>query len=205
MIGDRPQGPSVTSRDQGRGWWVVLSGLILLIWGLVALFSPATALVTLALYLGLTLLVTGIMMIVGATANRHTMENWGMVLAMGLIDGIIGGLLLVNPVMTAVAIPFAVGLWAIFRGVLQTVDAFQLRGLADKNWWGWLVGGLLSVVFGWLVLSAPVAGALAITIWAGIAAIVIGALGIGLGLQMRSRRRPPLRAVGPEDRGRRAA
>jgi uncharacterized membrane protein HdeD (DUF308 family) len=48
------------------------------------------------------------------------------------------------------------------------------------------LGGVVSVVFGILVMGFPITGALVIAIWWGIYAIVFGATLVGLGFRLRA-------------------
>src|SRR6266480_7289228 len=77
-----------------------------------------------------------------------------------------------------------IGAWGLVHGIFEIIGAIQLRKEIDNEWM-LILGGLLSVVFGFIVLFAPGAGALGL-IWA-IASysIVFGILFVALALRLR--------------------
>ena len=93
------------------------------------------------------------------------------------------------PAITAFYLVYLIGAWALVTGVLQIATAIQLRRYITGEWM-LILAGLASVVFGILVVAAPVAGALAIALWAGVYLVFFGVLMVGLGIRLRGRTRP---------------
>lgn len=98
------------------------------------------------------------------------------------------------PGITALAPVIVMGVNAIFSGVLDISMAIRLRKEIRGEW---LLGlaGVVSILFGVLVLAFPGTGALALVWLIAFYAIVVGVLFIALGLRMRSHaraaRQPP--------------
>jgi uncharacterized membrane protein HdeD (DUF308 family) len=90
------------------------------------------------------------------------------------------------PGLTAITLIFIIGYWAILIGVLQIVAAIRFRKAIDNEW---LLGlsGLLSIVFGLLLIVRPGEGALALVWLIGSYAIIFGVLLIALALRLRAR------------------
>jgi uncharacterized membrane protein HdeD (DUF308 family) len=108
---------------------------------------------------------------------------WPLVL--GGIVGIAAGVLtFFYPGATALALVLVIGAWAIVTGVLEIAGAIRLRNLISNEW---LMGlsGLLSIVFGALVLVRPGSGALALLYLFGFYAIIAGLAQLGLAFRLR--------------------
>jgi uncharacterized membrane protein HdeD (DUF308 family) len=88
------------------------------------------------------------------------------------------------PGLTALMLVYVIGVWAVITGVLEIVAAIRLRHEIPNEWW-LVASGVLSVVFGVLVMVAPGAGALALVLWIGAYAVVFGALLVGLAFRLR--------------------
>jgi uncharacterized membrane protein HdeD (DUF308 family) len=91
------------------------------------------------------------------------------------------------PGLTALALLYLIAAWAIVRGVFEIVAAVRLRREIENEWWLGL-SGALSVVFGVLVAIAPGAGALAMVLWIGAYALIVGIVLIVHAVRLRARR-----------------
>ena len=88
-------------------------------------------------------------------------RKWGWFLALGILLVLLGTIALVIMPAATIATVLVLGWLMVFSGVFEAIHAFQVRG-----WRGvllHLVGGLLGVVVGLLIVTHPVAGALAWT------------------------------------------
>lgn len=196
-----------TSRRPIAQWWVPgVRGLILVAAGVLALFYPTAALLGLAVYLGVALTVAGVLLLVQSIQQRPPMANWGLWLFAGLIEAVLGIILLANPLATAAAIPFTVGIWAIAAGIFYFAASFGLKSRNVASWWITMLGGVVGALAGWLVLANPFRGTLAISTLIGAALILTGVVSMLLSrylAQIPAGRL--LEFVPPEDRGERAA
>jgi uncharacterized membrane protein HdeD (DUF308 family) len=87
--------------------------------------------------------------------------------------------------LTALALVMLIGAWSIIIGAAEIAAAVRLRRQIEGEW---LLGlsGVLSVLFGILLLIAPGAGMVALAIWIGAYAIALGVLLVALALRLRS-------------------
>ena len=158
-----------------KHWWVaLLKGIILIILAIFVFRHPVGALVGIAIYIGVSLLLTGIIQTIVSVAGEDSVPNWGWGLAGGLFDIFFAIVFLSNPALTAAAIPFVVGFWMIFYGVMAFANSFQVKKEGTANWWLEMIGGLLTIFIGFVISGNLLAGALAITIWMGIGFLLAG-------------------------------
>lgn len=169
-------------------WWIfLLRGIFGVILGLMALLMPGVTFTTLIIFLGAYLLIDGIFSIVAAINARKTMDSWGWYLASGLLGIIVGLLTFRNPFATALALLYLIAFWVLIAGIVEIVMAIRLRKEIRGEGW-YIVGGLLTIIFGILILVNPIAGALTLTMIFGIYALVFGILLIYLSFQLKKRK-----------------
>jgi uncharacterized membrane protein HdeD (DUF308 family) len=169
-----------------RNWgWVVLRGVLAILFGAVALTLPGIALATLVLVYGAYALVDGVCTIAWAIANRKGEPRWVALILGGFAGIAVGILTFLFPAMTAFTLLMLIAAWSIVAGVAQIVASFRLRKEITGEW---LLGlaGLMGVGFGAVLIVAPGAGALALVLWIGAYAVAWGAVLIALGLRLRS-------------------
>src|SRR5262249_50883915 len=65
---------------------------------------------------------------------------------------------------TAILLVLFIGAWALVHGIFEIIGAIQLRKVIDNEWM-LILGGVLSVLFGGIILIAPWAGGLGL-VWA---------------------------------------
>ena len=79
---------------------------------------------------------------------------------------------------------YLIAVWAIIRGIFEILAAFHLRREL-RNEWLLALNGILSILFGVILIVAPGAGALAVLWLIGSFAIVVGIVMIALGFRLK--------------------
>lgn len=172
-------------RMLARNWgWVVLRGVVAILFGLLTIFSPAISLAVLVLFFGAFALVDGVSMVVAAITKRQGEPRWGALLVSGLLGIVLGLITLLWPGITAMVLIVLIAVWALLIGISSIVVAIRLRKEIAGEW-RLIVAGALAVIFGLVLLVAPGAGALGMVIVIGIYALVWGILLVTLGLRLR--------------------
>jgi uncharacterized membrane protein HdeD (DUF308 family) len=188
---------------KGVWWWVLIRGILAIVFGIIALLAPAAALTAIAIVFGAYALVDGVIAIAQAVRMRNTLKAWGWLLLQGILSAIAGLAALILP-----GIAGAVGglfvLWTIviwnvmhgFAGIRSAAGASEGRGRT----WG-IVAGVLTILFGIvlavLILLTPDATLLGLVWVVGIYAIVFGVMLIGAAIQVR-RGLSGARTAGPD-------
>jgi uncharacterized membrane protein HdeD (DUF308 family) len=168
-----------------QNWWALaLRGLAAVLFGLLTFLVPGITLLTLVLLFGIYALADGAFNVIAFF--RSMSHHWALLLE-GVIGLIVGILTFAWPAITAVALLYLIAFWAIFTGVFEIIAGIRLRK-AISNEWLLLLMGLLSLVFGILILFAPGAGALAIVLWIGAYALIFGVFLLALAFRLRGHR-----------------
>lgn len=168
-------------------WWLfLLRGIFALVLDVLAVGWPGATFTTLIVFLGAYLFIAGLFAVAGAIAARKTNENWGIFLLSGLLGVILGILTLYNPFATGAALIYLVAFWAMLAGLFELIIAIRLRKVITGEGW-YIAGGLLTIIFGILLVTNPVAAAVTLTWIFGIYAIFTGVMLISLSLRLRSR------------------
>ena len=154
------------------GIWHLLAGILMLLIGAYVWLNPVASLIALSLYLGAGLIIIGAGYI-GSSLNLDS----GWFMFVGLIDIIIGIVLVTNIGVTAATLPIIFALWCLAVGAAQLVSAYRLHKIELP--WGWsLTLGLLGIIFGFLILHYPSIGAVTIGTLLGLYIILYGVLEI---------------------------
>ncbi|HEY3065106.1 MAG TPA: HdeD family acid-resistance protein [Methylomirabilota bacterium] len=171
-----------------QNWWaIVLRGVFAILFGLSAFLWPGMTVVVLVLLYGAYALADGIMAVAWAFVGRRLGAfPWGVFLA-GLTAIAAGLVAFLWPGVTALALLYLIAVWAIVRGVFEVVAAIHLRRELEHEWLLAAVG-VLSILFGVVLIVAPGAGALALVWWIGAFAFVAGILMVSLGFRLRALR-----------------
>ena len=168
-----------------KNWWLLLlRGIASIVFGVLAFAWPGLTLVTLVLFYGAFALVDGVIALVAAfSGGAKPAPTWWLVVV-GLLGIAAGIATFLMPGITALLLIIFMGAWALVHGIFEIVGAIQLRKEIDNEWM-LILSGIVSVLFGLIVLIAPGAGALRL-IWA-IAAysIVFGITFIALALRLK--------------------
>lgn len=156
-------------------WWIfLLRGLIAIAFGIAAWTWPGLTLATLVLLFGAFAFAGGACAVVAAISGRATHEDWWVLLLEGLAGMLVGALTLFAPGVTTLTLVIYIAAWALVSGFLQIATAIRMRREIRNE--GLLIfNGVLTVLFGILMIALPGAGALAL-LWLIAAFSVAGGL-----------------------------
>jgi uncharacterized membrane protein HdeD (DUF308 family) len=159
-----------------RAWWVLaLRGVVALLFGLMALAWPGiTLLVLVSLFAAFALLV-GAVTIAGALKHRSMDLGWWLMLTLGIVSLGVGAIAVYQPGATLFALVLLMAANALVTGTLEIFAAIRLRKEMEHEWL-LVLTGVVSIVFGVLVLMFPPAGALALALFVSFYAIATGIL-----------------------------
>jgi uncharacterized membrane protein HdeD (DUF308 family) len=172
------------NRSLGTQLWTsfVIRGVVALVLGAIALVSPNAVLSAALFVFAAYAVVDGVLAILAGIAMPF--GRWLLIIG-GLLAVALGVYTFANPSTTAVGLVILIGAFAVVRGIAEAGAAISMRAVIPN---ALLLGlsGVVSVLFGVVIIAAPGDGALAITWALGLYAIFIGAMDIAFGLRARS-------------------
>ena len=167
-----------------RNWWLVaLRGVLAIIFGLFAILFTGPTMLSLVLVFSAYMLVDGAFAIAAAIRAARANERWGLLVLEGIADIAAGIIAFLWPDITVLAFVLVIAAWAIVSGGLMWAAAYQLR--RDHGRWWLVVGGVISVIYGALLVVAPLIGAIVLTWWIGAYALVFGGALLVLAFRLR--------------------
>lgn len=171
-----------------RNWWIIaVRGLFTIIFGGMTLLWPGLTLRVLIVLFGSYALVNGIFTVISGLRSRGENQRWWVVLLQGIAGIILGLLTFFYPSETALVLLYFIAVWAVITGIFEIVAGIMLRRVITGEWLA-ILSGILSVIFGVLLVVFPGAGALSLLWLIGTYAIILGILLIVLAFRLRSLR-----------------
>lgn len=154
--------------------FVVVTAVVAVTLGIVAIVWPRPSLVVVALLFGVYLVVAGALRVLAAVRGHGTPSVWRW--TSGIVGGLVGaaGLVtLVDPVIPLLAYALLAGVAFVIEGVASLVGA--VIGHPGSSRVPSTVSGVLSVLGGVVVLIAPGLALTVFMVFSGIALILVGA------------------------------
>jgi uncharacterized membrane protein HdeD (DUF308 family) len=173
-------------KDTIKHWYLpLILGIMFIIVGIWAIITPAATYLSLALLFSVAFFVTGILEIIFSISHRKQLDGWGWSLASGILNLIVGLLLIIYPQISIITLPLFVGFVVLYRSMMGIAWSIELKKYKVSNW-GWLLfTGILGVIFSFLLLLNPLFAGLTVAIFTGIALITIGIFHIHFSIELK--------------------
>jgi len=146
-----------------KKWWKhLILGFLFVLLGIWIFITPLASYMSLSFFFTLALAITGIFEIIASVVYRKETKHWGFHFIGGILELLIGGILLFKPLMTMGLIPYVLALWLFYRGSRAVWVSVRLKSYAIRGW-GWiLAAGIGPLIFAVLIFVYPVLGGLSI-------------------------------------------
>jgi uncharacterized membrane protein HdeD (DUF308 family) len=152
-------------------WYLVLiKGIIMILLAMLIFMSPAGAMLTYVLYIGIGFIIAGIVRIVQGISAKGELTSWGSIVFEGVMDLILGYILLAHPGLTLTILPFMIGFWGAFYGVFLVIDAFSGTGSMGLK----IISGILIFILANMIMFNPISFGLTLAIWIGVMLLFAG-------------------------------
>jgi uncharacterized membrane protein HdeD (DUF308 family) len=166
---------------------LALRGVIGILFGIGAFVWSGATLAALILVFGAYVFVDGIFAVVAGIGMRRQMDRWWLIVLEGAAGIILGLLTFRSPDTTALVLVTFIAAWSIVTGIFEIATAVRLRKLI-ANEWLLILSGIVSIIFGALLIAQPGAGAISIVWLLGAYALIFGILTLMLALRVRGMR-----------------
>lgn len=175
------------SKQAVRHWWLLLLvGIALFVVGILVFAYPAQSYLDLSMLFGWLIFFSGVMEVVLAASSRHFVTGRGWMMAGGIIEIILGLVLIFNIALSAVTMPIFLGFWLLMRGFTTVGLASDMHLLGIRGS-GWTVttGILLLICALWMLFQPLVFGSTAVVVWVGLSLLFAGISTTMLSMQLR--------------------
>ena len=162
--------------------FLIIRGVVGVVVGVLAFAWPGITIAVLVGIFGVYAIIDGATNLILGFSRNH--RSWWHVLQ-GVVGIGAGILTFLWPGITALALIIFIGAWAIVTGAFEIAAAIRLRKVIRGEWL-LALSGVMSLVFGILLLVFPGAGAIGIAWILGVYAAAAGLVLIALGIRLRS-------------------
>ncbi|MEA3496072.1 MAG: DUF308 domain-containing protein [Bacteroidota bacterium] len=172
-------------KDRFTNWWMpAIIGIIAIILGITILGNPDITLLFIIKYLGLSLGITGII-VVASNYSKRDSNNGTFWIWEGILNIIIGIFIFIFPKFFVSVFTAIIGIGIIIVGLLFLFYYFSTKKhLANK--WIYLISSILFTILGIIVLFNPFEAAQTISIIIGLVLIAIGGLTLFISYGIKS-------------------
>lgn len=173
-------------RMLARDWWVfAVRGVAAITFAVAAFIWPEQTVTVLTLLFGAYLLVDGFSMLgllaAGDPSARRSAWSYALI---GVISIGLGICAFVWTDTVALSLLYVIAAWSVVVGALQVYAAYELRRVLEGEIW-MAIGGILTIIFGVLLVIYPAAGMISLVWLVALWAIVSGMSSLALAYRLR--------------------
>ena len=132
----------------------ILLAASMIILGMVLYVNPSVAIKTVSWLIGLFFIVQGALAVY-SYFKKDRITLLGFNLIYGIISIVIGLFVILNPFAIADILTMGLGLWLLVSGGLKINYSVRLRSINEQSWALTLVVGIISIIFGIMVILNP--------------------------------------------------
>ncbi len=168
-----------------ENWWLLaLRGVAAIMFGILAFIWPGITLLALVYLFGAYAFANGILSFTIAFNKGRGRRHRGSLIFGGIVSIVTALITFLIPGITALGLVMLIAAWAIANGVTEIAAAIRLRKVITNEWL-LVLAGILSILFGLMLLIMPGVGALALVFWIGAWMVAIGVLLMILAFRIR--------------------
>ena len=155
-------------------WEAILTGVLYILLGIVALVVPETMQKTLGYVIGIVLIVAGLISIICYLLSDAKENYYHNEFVFGLVGMVLGAAVLYKVEVIISLIPFILGILVLFSGCSKLQDAIDLKRLGYGSWIGMLVVAVINIILGIVLICNPFQAAIVLFRVLGVGLIISG-------------------------------
>lgn len=136
----------------------IILAVLEVVLGVVLILNPMTSAITLSYLFGALVLIWGLAKVIGYFTKDDFGVPYGLDLAGGILNLLMGLLLIIFPGISVAVLPVFVALTLLFGGILRIQTAVELKRVGYGNWWLTLLFALIVTALSIFLLFNPFAG-----------------------------------------------
>lgn len=165
------------------GWTFMISGLIAIVYGLLAILLPKSIIGTIMLISGIAVIVAGVTCLLTALSRRKKSLPWVMLLIEAIALIALGIVAIVWSKETIKVLIFIIGLWSVLMGAFMLLVILGKNFLVNKGFY--IFSAVLSICFGILLIINPFESVEFFVKITGVIALLFGIIMVMFGFSIR--------------------
>jgi uncharacterized membrane protein HdeD (DUF308 family) len=167
-----------------KNWWLIaVRGVLAILFGLLALFSPYILIFSMLTFFGFFAILSGVFILTLAFLGEFS--NRMLSILEGIVFIITGVIIFMNPVTALGGLMIFIAAWAILSGIFYIAGAIRLRKVISNERL-MILNGVISIVFGIVLAANLVEGAAVLTMFFGVFAILSGVFSLMLSFRIKN-------------------
>jgi uncharacterized membrane protein HdeD (DUF308 family) len=169
------------------GSLLIIRGVVAILFGIIALAWPGLTAATLALFVMIWLVITGIVLLIEAfTSIRSGGWSWILKIALATLQIGVGAYLVQRPALAIGTLIALIALVLVVQGATDVIVALTDSNSFLTEKMLWIVFGVLYIIAGITIWQYPVQGGLAFVWILGLTALVTGPIQIAAGIDINN-------------------
>lgn len=169
--------------SNSSGWTFMISGLIAIVYGLLAILLPKDIIKTIMLISGIVVIAIGVICFLVALSRHKKSLPWTMLLIESIAMIALGIVAIIWSKETVKVLIFIIGLWSVLMGAFMLLVILNKNFLVNRGFY--VLSAILSICFGILLIINPFESAELFVKITGVIALLFGVIMVMFGFSIR--------------------
>ena len=169
--------------SNSSGWTFMISGLIAIVYGLLAILLPKDIIKTMMLISGIVVIAIGVICFLVALSRRKKSLPWTMLLIESIAMIALGIVAIIWSKETVKVLIFIIGLWSVLMGAFMLLVILNKDFMVNRGFY--IFSAILSICFGILLIVNPFGSLELFVKITGVIALLFGIIMVMFGFAIR--------------------